>query len=53
MVGVVVRVDEVLNLVADAVCGGDLVDGSLDVVAYGRRRVQQHDAVDVVRNADW
>ena len=45
MVGVMVRVDEVIDLVADAVGGGDLVDGPLDVVADRRRRVEQHDAV--------
>ena len=45
VVGVVVRVDEVGDLVADAVGGGDLVDGALDVVADRRRRVEQHDAV--------
>ena len=45
VVGVVVRVDEVGDLVAHAVGGGDLVDGALDVVADGRRRVEQHDAV--------
>ena len=45
VVGVVVRVDEVRDLVADAVRGGDLVDGALDVVADRRRRVEQHDAV--------
>ena len=45
VVGVVVRVDEVRDLVADAVGRGDLVDGPLDVVADGRRRVEQDDAV--------
>src|SRR5919204_6728008 len=45
VVGVVVRVDEVCDLVADAVGGRDLVDGALDVVADRRRRVEQHDAV--------
>ena len=45
VVGVVVRVDEVLDLVADAVGGGDLVDRALDVVADRRRGVEQHDAV--------
>jgi hypothetical protein len=43
VVGVVVRVDEVVDLVADAVGGGDLVDGPLDVVADRGRRVEQHD----------
>ena len=45
VVGVVVRVDEVSDLVADAVCRRDLVDGPLDVVADRGRRVEQHDAV--------
>ena len=45
VVGVVVRVDEVGHLVADAVGRGDLVDGPPDVVADGRRGVEQHDAV--------
>ena len=45
VVGVVMRVDEVRDLVADAVRGGDLVDRPLDVVADGRRRVEQDDAV--------
>ena len=45
VVGVVVRVDEVGDLVAHAVGGGDLVDGPLDVVADGGRRVEQDDAV--------
>ena len=45
VVGVVVGVDEVGDLVADAVGGGDLVHGALQVVADGRRRVEQDDAV--------
>ena len=45
VVGVVVRVDEVLDLVADAVRGGDLVDRALDVVPERRRRVEHDDAV--------
>ena len=45
VVGVVVRVDEVGDLVADAVCRRDLVDGPLDVVADRRGRVEQDDAV--------
>jgi len=45
VVGVVVRVDEVRHLVAHAVGGGDLVHGPLQVVADGRGRVEQHDAV--------
>ena len=53
VVGVVMRVDEVCDLAADAVRGGDLVDRPLNVVADGRGRVEQDDAVDVVRNADW
>ena len=53
VVGVVVRVDEVSDLVADAVGGRDFVDRPLDVVADRRRRVEHHDAVRVVRNADW
>jgi hypothetical protein len=44
VVGVVVRVDEVGDLVAGAVRGRDLVDGAPDVVADRRRRVQQDDA---------
>src|SRR5215211_88797 len=38
-------VDEVRHLVADAVGGGDLVDGPLDVVADGRGGVEQDHAV--------
>ena len=45
VVGVVVGVDEVLDLVADAVGGGDLVDRALDVVADRGWRVEQDDAV--------
>src|SRR6478736_1073840 len=45
VVGVVVRVDEVLDLVADAVRGGDLVDRALDVVPERRRRIEHDDAV--------
>ena len=45
VVGVVVRVDEVGDLVAHAVGGGDLVDGPLDVVADGGRGVEQDHAV--------
>ncbi len=45
VVGVVVRVDEVLDLVADAVGGGYLVDRPLDVVPDGGWRVEEHDAV--------
>jgi hypothetical protein len=44
MVGVVVRVDEVGDLVAHAVCRRDLVDGPLDVVADRRGRVEKDDA---------
>ena len=45
VVGVVVRVDEVGDLVADAVGGGDLIHGALEVVPDGGRRVEQDDAV--------
>jgi hypothetical protein len=45
VVGVVVGVDEVGHLVADAVCRRDLVDGALNVVADRRRGVEHHDAV--------
>ena len=45
VVGVVVRVDEVRHLVAHAIGGGDLIDGPLDVVTDGGRRVEQDDAV--------
>jgi hypothetical protein len=45
VVGVVVRVDEVRDLVADAVGGGDLIHGALEVVTDGGRRVEQDDAV--------
>jgi hypothetical protein len=45
VVGVVVGVDQVGDGVADAVGGGDLVDGPLQVVADGRGRVEQDDAV--------
>jgi len=45
VVGVVVRVDQVGDLVAHAVCGGDLVHGALDVVTDRGRRVEQNDAV--------
>src|SRR5579864_1069449 len=40
-----VRVDQVLDLVADAVRGGDLVDRPLDVVADRRRRVEQYNPI--------
>jgi hypothetical protein len=45
VVGVVMRVDQVRDLVADPVGGGDLIDGALDVVSDRRRRVEQDDAV--------
>src|SRR6266550_2922878 len=45
VVGVVMGVDEVLDLVADAVRSCDLVDGPLDVVADRRWRVEHDDAV--------
>ena len=45
VVGVVVPVDEVGHLVANAVGRGDLVDGPPDVVADGGRGVEQHDPV--------
>jgi hypothetical protein len=45
MVGVVVGVDEVGHRVAHALGGGDLVHGPLQLVADGRRSVEQHDAV--------
>jgi hypothetical protein len=45
MVGMVVRVDEMSDLVADTVGGRDLVDSPLDVPADGRRRVEKDDAV--------
>src|ERR1700738_2005424 len=45
MVGVVMGVDKVVDLVGDAVCGGDLVDGAPDVVPDRRRRVEQDDTV--------
>ena len=45
VVGVVVGVDEVGDLVADAVGGCDLVDRALDVVPDRGRRVEQDDAV--------
>ena len=45
VVGMVMRVDEVLDLVADAVRGGDLVDRALDVVPERRRGVEHDDAV--------
>ena len=45
MVSVVVRIDEMGHLVADAVGGGDLIYGALNVVTKGRRRVEQNDTV--------
>jgi hypothetical protein len=45
VVGVVMRVDEVRHLVADAVRSGDLVYGPLDVVADGWGGVEQHHPV--------
>ena len=45
MIGVVMRIDEMRHLVADAVGGGDLIYGPLDVVTDGGRRVEQDDAV--------
>src|SRR6267154_3220124 len=45
VIRVMVRVDEVRHLVAHSVCLGDLVDRALNVVADGRRRVEQDDAV--------
>ncbi len=45
VVGVVVRVDEVVDLIADAVGRRDLVDRALDVVADRGRCIEKHDAV--------
>src|SRR6201999_4012142 len=45
VVGVVVRVDDVGDLVGHAVSGGDVIDGALQVVPDARRRVEQHDTV--------
>src|ERR1700733_10587144 len=45
VVCVVVRVDHVGDLVGQAVCGGDLVHGTPDVVADVRGCVKNHDAV--------
>jgi hypothetical protein len=45
VVGVVVGVDQVRHFVADAVGGGGLVDGPLQVVADGWGGVEQDDAV--------
>jgi hypothetical protein len=45
VVGVVMRIDEMGHLVADAVGGRDLVHRPLDVVADARWRIEQHDAV--------
>jgi hypothetical protein len=45
VVGVVMRVDQVVDLVADAVRRRDLVDGTPEVVADRRRRVEQDDSV--------
>ncbi|HEX4010287.1 MAG TPA: hypothetical protein VHX62_09775 [Solirubrobacteraceae bacterium] len=45
MIGVVMRIDEMRHRVADAVGGGDLVHGALDVVTEAGRRVEQDDAV--------
>ena len=45
VVVVVMRVDQVRHRVADALSRGDLVDGPLQVVADGRGRVEQDDAV--------
>jgi len=45
VIGVVMGIDEMRHLVADAVGGGDLIHGPLDVVTDRRRRVEQDDAV--------
>jgi hypothetical protein len=45
MFGVVVRIDQVGDVVTHAVGGGDLVHGALDVVTDGGGRVEQHDAI--------
>ena len=45
MIGVVMGIDEMRHLVADAVGGGDLIHGPLDVVTDRGRRVEQDDAV--------
>ena len=52
VVGVVMGVDQVCHGVADALRGGDLVDGPPQVAADARRRVEQHHAVPVTRNAE-
>jgi hypothetical protein len=53
MVGVVVGVDEVGDGVGDAVGGGDLVDGPLQVVADGRGASNRTTPSGVVRKAAW
>ena len=45
VVGVVMGVDQVRHGVADALSGGDLIDGPPQVMADLRRRVEQHHAV--------
>ncbi len=45
VVGVVVGVNEVRDLIRHAVGRGDLIDGPLDIVADGRRRVEHDDTV--------
>jgi hypothetical protein len=45
VIGVVMGIDEMRHLVADAMGGGDLIHGPLDVVTDARRRVEQDDAV--------
>src|SRR5690348_7663115 len=45
MVGVMVAIDQIGDLVADTVRGGDLVDGAPDVVADRGRGVEKHDTV--------
>jgi len=52
VVGVVVRVDEVVDLVADAVLRRDLVDRALDVVPSVGGASSTTTPSEVVRNAD-
>ena len=53
VVCMMVGIDQVGDTVADSVGEGDLVHCTLQIVPKSGRCVEQHDAIGVLRKADW